>query len=141
MDAKTRLIKTDTLKETIMTIKTGRCLCGSVRYALSGEPLRVGLCHCADCRKVSGSVFSSFGIWPRDAFSHEGETKAFAGRSFCPQCGSRLFNLTDTEAEVHLGSLDEAPTDLTPSYELWIKRREHWLDPLPGREQFEEDRT
>ncbi len=39
-----------------------------------------------------------------------------------------------------LGSLDVAPTDLEPQYELWITRRETWLHALPGTEQFEHDR-
>lgn len=121
-------------------VREGGCLCGAVRFQVQGAPLRVGLCHCKDCRKESGSVFASFAIWPRAAFSSEGETQTFAGRSFCTSCGGRVFGLREDEAEVRFGSLDEAPTDLSPSYELWIKRRETWLRPLPGCRQFEEDR-
>ncbi|MGO8655542.1 GFA family protein, partial [Rhizobium ruizarguesonis] len=29
--------------------------------------------------------------------------------------------------------------DLAPGYEVWIKRREPWLHPLPGAGQFAED--
>ena len=123
-----------------MTIHTGQCLCGHVRYEVRGEPMRVGLCHCSDCRKESGAVFTTFAVWPRNAFSSAGETLVHKGRSFCPTCGSRLFNLTDEEAEIRVGSLDAAPTGLTPSHEIWIKRRESWLAPLPGCEQFQEDR-
>jgi len=123
-----------------MTIRTGGCLCGRVRYDIRGEPMRVGLCHCADCRKESGSVFATFAVWPRAAFSATGETIVHQGRSFCPACGSRLFNLTEAEAEIRTGSLDAAPTGLEPSYEIWIKRREPWLAPLPGCLQFDEDR-
>ena len=36
---------------------TGGCLCGAVRYAYDGEVGAAGYCHCADCRKVSGSAF------------------------------------------------------------------------------------
>ncbi len=39
-----------------------------------------------------------------------------------------------------IGSLDEAPTDLTPEYELWIGRRENWVLPLPWASQFDGDR-
>lgn len=124
-----------------MTIRTGRCLCGKVHYEVRGEPMRVGLCHCGDCRKESGAVFTTFAIWPRNAFSTKGDTVVFEGRSFCPDCGARLFNLTDDEAEIRMGSLDDAPTGLAPSYEIWVKRREPWLAPLPGCLQFEEDRT
>lgn len=124
-----------------MTIRNGQCLCGRVRYEVHGEPLRVGLCHCADCRKESGAVFTAFAVWPRAAFSSTGEATVFKGRSFCPVCGSRLFNLTDEEAELRIGSLDMAPTGLTPTYEVWSKRREPWLTPLPGSLQYTEDRS
>lgn len=43
----------------------------------------------------------------------------FARRSFCPQCGSHIAWLRDNEAEIMLGSLDMAPSDLIPDYELW----------------------
>ncbi len=120
--------------------REGGCLCGSVRYRVKGEPLRVGLCHCADCRKSSGYAFVTFAVFPRRAFASSGEVASYSGRSFCPQCGSRLFCLREDEAEIRVGSLDDAPTDLTPTYENWVKRREPWLRPLPGRDQFDEDR-
>lgn len=39
-----------------------------------------------------------------------------------------------------IGSLDDAPTDLTQQYELWIGRREHWMNALPEAMQFSQDR-
>jgi hypothetical protein len=48
----------------------------------------------------------------------------------------------ENEVEVTIGSLDQVPTEgLEPSYELWVNRREHWLQPLPGARQFEHDRV
>ena len=119
---------------------SGSCLCGSVTLRVRGEPIRVGLCHCTDCRQESGSAFTFYGIWPADRFEREGETASHRGRQFCPRCGARLFAVDDREAEVKLGCLSEAPTALVPGYELWIKRREPWLQPVPGAEQFEQDR-
>jgi hypothetical protein len=126
--------------EELMTIRTGRCLCGAVNYQVEGEPLRAGLCHCRNCKRESGSSFTSYGVWPRAAFSSSGNVATHAGQSFCPACGSPLFGLSDGEAEIKLGSLDGAPTDIEPTYELWVKRRESWLQPLPHAEQFDEDR-
>ena len=119
--------------------RTGSCLCGQVRYSLEGEPFLTGLCHCADCRKESGSVFTFYGKWPLAAFHFTGMLKTSHGRSFCPDCGSRLFNLNADNVEVRLGSLDDAPTGLVPEQEGWTIRREHWLQPVSGLPQFERD--
>ena len=123
-----------------MIIRSGRCLCGEVAYTVKGPPLRVGLCHCTDCRKESGSSFVTFAIWPAHAFESSGDIGLFNGRGFCRACGSRMFNPGEGEVEVRVGSLDMAPTDLEPTYELWIKRRENWLPPVQDTEQFLEDR-
>lgn len=122
-----------------MMVRSGGCLCGNVRYHVSGEPLRSGLCHCADCRRESGSVFTAFAIWPRPAFEYEGDIATFSGRSFCPACGSRLFCLTEDKAEIRLGSLDDAPMEILPEYEVWTKRRESWLPAIAGADQHRED--
>jgi hypothetical protein len=123
-----------------MRMRTGGCLCGSVRYSLEGEPFHVGRCHCADCRKESGSTYTIYGQWPRDAFTVEGEYATYDGRSFCPRCGSSLFTLEDDAAEVRLGSLDDAPFELVPEAEVWIKRREPWLPEIEGASQHRENR-
>jgi hypothetical protein len=124
-----------------MIIRSGSCLCGKVTYKVNGPPLRTGLCHCSDCRKESGSSFVSFGIWPGQAFETFGEVRYYDGRGFCPECGSRLFNQIDEDGvEIRIGSLDMAPTDLEPEYEIWVKRRENWMQPLDVA-QFEEDRS
>ncbi len=124
-----------------MIIRSGSCLCGQLRYSVKAEPVRIGLCHCSDCRKESGSSFVTFGIWPAHAFEMSGEVRYFHGRGFCPACGGRVFNEPRSDGvEIRVGSLDMAPTDLEPTYEIWAKRRENWLVPIPGAEQFEEDR-
>ena len=119
---------------------TGGCRCRRVKFSVRGEPLRVGICHCTHCRSESGSPFTFYGVWPAGAFEHTGATSEFRGQHFCAQCGSPLFSLDVHEAEVKLGALSEAPTGLTPSYELWVKRREPWLRPVEGATQYEEDR-
>lgn len=50
-----------------------------------------------------------------------------------------LFHLSDDGAEICLGSLDEAPTNLTPSREGWVKRRELWMVPAGAAYQADED--
>ncbi|PBC09662.1 aldehyde-activating protein [Mesorhizobium sp. WSM3859] len=121
--------------------RSGGCLCGAARYVVAGEPLRVGLCHCTDCKRTSGSAYAAFAVWPRSAYQGTGKLGTFKGRSFCPMCGSRVVSLRDDEAEIMVGSLDTAPSDLIPSYELWTPRREGWLHNLPWADQYEADRS
>ncbi|MGE0502077.1 MAG: GFA family protein [Rhizobiaceae bacterium] len=120
--------------------RSGGCLCGAVRFVVRGKPLRVGRCHCQDCRRTSGSAFSFFAVWPRSALTGKGRLSSFDGRSFCRKCGSRVVHLREDEAELMVGSFDAVPSDLTLDYELWIVRRENWLDAHPGAVQYPRDR-
>ncbi|MEP1207315.1 MAG: GFA family protein [Rhizobiaceae bacterium] len=123
-----------------MTKFTGGCLCGDVRLVATGDPDRVGLCHCLNCRKHHGALFYAAAIFPQDAVTIEGETHEFEGRHFCPRCGGSVFARSGEETEVHLGTLD-APNQLQPSYEGWTIRRESWLPPFPLASSFVRDRS
>lgn len=118
---------------------TGGCLCGDVRFVACGQPDRVGICHCLDCRKHHGALFYAAAIFPGEAVTVDGETRDYAGRNFCPRCGSSVFARTGAEIEIHLGSLD-APDQFRPSYESWTIRRESWLPPFPLYTSYERDR-
>ena len=118
---------------------TGGCLCGAVRLIATGKPYRVGLCHCLDCRKHHGALFHGSAIFPAEAVTVTGETRAFRGRHFCPTCGSPVFGRSGDETEVNLGALD-APDRFVPTYELWTVRREGWLPPFPLAHSYTHNR-
>ena len=90
----------------------GSCLCGAVRYQVTGEPAGASCCHCTQCRKQSGHVWSSAHV-PDGALRIEGEVRWYqstpkARRGFCPNCGSFLFwkHIDDEHISFSLGSLD-----------------------------------
>ncbi|MDP1667989.1 GFA family protein [Phaeovulum sp.] len=118
---------------------TGGCLCGKVRVVAVGQPYRIGLCHCLDCRKHHGALFHASAVFPQEAVTIEGEPRSYAGRCFCPNCGSPVFSRSGDEIEVNLGSLD-ATDQLQPTYELWAVRRESWLPPFPLARHYPRDR-
>jgi hypothetical protein len=122
-----------------MEMAEGGCLCGAVRIKAVGAPLRVGICHCMDCRKHHGALFHASAIFPSAQVEVAGETRQFQGRHFCGTCGSSVYSRTDDEMELHLGMFD-APDRFVPRYELWTVRREHWLPEFPGLQRFERDR-
>ena len=116
----------------------GGCLCGRVRFRATGTPDRVGVCHCLDCRKHHGAVFFAAAVFPRAAVTLTGDSASYDGRVFCTDCGSSVVSHIGDETEVHLGALD-VPNQLKPTYELWVCRRESWLSPVDGAEQFDKN--
>ncbi|EBA05955.1 GFA family protein [Sagittula stellata] len=115
------------------------CLCGALRVSARGAPLRVGICHCLDCRKHHGAVFYAAAQFEPGQVTVTGPSRNFRGRYFCPTCGGSVFAESDDVIELHLGALD-APDRLQPEYELWTSRRESWLPPFTEMAQFERER-
>ena len=118
----------------------GGCNCGQVRLTAVVPPKRVGVCHCMNCRKHHGAVFFAAAVFEDTAVTVTGPTHHQDQRHFCRKCGSSVFARSGDEIEIHLGILDR-PNQLTPTYELWTVRRENWLAPIPGAEQFLYGRT
>src|SRR5690242_4500446 len=87
--------------EVAMPQMTGGCLCGKVRYTANAEPIFIGVCHCTNCQKQSGTAFSVVVAIPKSALSITGTTKSFQdkpdsgqpmARIFCPECGSPIMS-------------------------------------------------
>ncbi len=122
-----------------MPTHTATCLCGAVTLTATGEPYRVGICHCLDCRKHHGALFGAWAIFPEMAVTITGDTQNFRGRHFCPRCGSSVFARSEDEIEVSLGALD-AIGAFQPTYELWTVRREPWLPAFPLAHSYPHNR-
>ncbi|MBP9175563.1 MAG: GFA family protein, partial [Rhizobiales bacterium] len=45
----------------------GKCFCGSVEFAVTGEPAAMGYCHCSSCREWSAGPVNAFTLWPPEA--------------------------------------------------------------------------
>ena len=76
--------------------KTGGCMCGAVRYTVSGEPIWVGHCHCESCRAHTGAPVVTFVCFKQDqvAFT-KGERRIYTsspgvGRAFCARLGASI---------------------------------------------------
>lgn len=115
---------------------TGGCACGKVRFLATGDPDRVGLCHCTTCRKKHGAPYNVFVVYPADRVKFEGEMTGWkssehATRYSCARCASPIYmdEPNDGVVELHLGSFDDVGI-FEPTAEIWTIRREPWLRPL-----------
>ncbi len=134
-----------------MTTRHGGCQCGTVRYAISGEPLALYVCHCLECRKQSASAFGmSLQVRRADLVLTSGTPRLWSrptdsgGRldcAFCPDCGSRLWHQQGAAPEtvtLKAGSLDEA-VDATPAIHIWVKRKLPGIVIPEGAARFDEE--
>ena len=116
----------------------GGCLCGKVRYSANAEPAFVGVCHCTDCQKVTGSAFSVIVAVPKPVlkiegklatYSKAGDTGKTVERRFCPECGSSVIDEASALPDVVMlstGTLDDASW-VKPSMEIFCDSAQSWV--------------
>jgi hypothetical protein len=122
-----------------MTTHTASCRCGQLRATVTGEPGRVSVCHCLNCKKRSGSAFAVQARWPAEQVTIEGRANSFkkvadsgnwATFYFCPDCGSDVHydnnGKFDGMIAIPLGAFDD-PYFLSPSFSVWEERKHDWL--------------
>jgi hypothetical protein len=123
-----------------MTTRTASCRCGQLRATVTGDPVRVSVCHCLNCKKRSGSAFAVQARWPAQQVQIEGNSKTFvkAGDSgnpatfhFCPECGSDVYYVIDGKFDgliaIPLGAFDD-PYFGKPEYSVYEGRKHEWVD-------------
>ena len=127
----------------------GSCLCGTVKYQITGPFKVFQYCHCSRCRKFTGSAFSPNIFVPPERFSWlEGENsigryehpnaKYFA-TCFCKQCGSSLPWEVQGGKNVVVpsGTLDDKP-DIEPFQNIFWASRAPWFKEPSSLKCFDE---
>ncbi|MDX1376789.1 MAG: GFA family protein [Burkholderiales bacterium] len=128
---------------------TGSCLCGAVRYTVSGEAQRFFHCHCSRCRKSTGSAHAS-NLFVKGSLKWDSgeelvrrfklpQAERFTN-AFCSTCGARLPRFIEAQGMVFIpaGSLDEEPA-LKPQGRIFQGSRAGWscdATALPGFEEY-----
>lgn len=114
-----------------MATHTGGCLCGEIRYEITGDPVRAANCHCDECRKATGASFATVVFFSEEdvkvvqgtpkQFFHAADSGATMTKEFCPNCGSQLLGAGGRSPgirSVRVGSLDDARF-VTPQVDLY----------------------
>ena len=128
----------------------GQCLCGAIKYELSGSPISVSLCHCKDCRRSAGAPVVSWAMFNESSLVlTKGQPKTInssgsAMRSFCQDCGSGLFyrnsEILPGIVDIQSSTLDD-PDALPPALQIQVAERIQWMkhiNELPEVERFPE---
>jgi hypothetical protein len=125
---------------------SGGCLCDAVHFSVKNEFKAFFQCHCKQCQKLTGSVFTSNILSaPRNiewlkgtsnvtVYNHP--TRGFS-KSFCNICGSGLpfINKNKTTLIIPAGSLNELP-DLQPQANMFTSEEACWLKPGLNAKDF-----
>jgi hypothetical protein len=127
-----------------VTAHFASCRCGQLTATVTGEPVRVSVCHCLNCKKRSGSAFAVQARWPKSQTKIEGQSKTFvkvadsgnrATFHFCPECGSDVYYVIDGKFDdkfndlvaIPLGAFDD-PYFRNPAFSVWEVRKHDWVE-------------
>ena len=128
-----------------MTIN-GSCLCGTVKYEITGAQPMAGNCHCPMCRKANGAPFVSWLLlepgqfrWTAGADAVESyPSSPGRARCFCRKCGSQLAAWHEGQiTEVVMGTVDGDP-GVRPGSHIFVAHKAPWHDITDALPQYPE---
>jgi hypothetical protein len=121
-----------------MTNRFASCSCGRLSATVTGEPVRISVCHCLACQRRTGSVFAMQARFPRENVALQGECSEFERVGdegtritfrFCPDCGATLY-YTMAGAEdviaIPVGAFAD-PSFPAPQFSVYEERRHAWI--------------
>ncbi len=121
-----------------MTERLAACSCGQLQARVTGDPVRVSVCHCLACQRRTGSVFGAQARFPRANVRISGEGREFTrigdegGKcifTFCPACGAtvqyRLAGHDDVVA-IPVGAFAD-PDFPGPNFSVYEERMHSWV--------------
>lgn len=114
---------------------TGHCLCGQLAFTAEGEPRWVAYCHCASCRRHTGSPVTCFVNYRLEEVGFTGERTLYRSspgvvRSHCATCGTPVSYETASrpgEIDLYLNVFDE-PQLFTPGGHAFFEEHIPWFD-------------
>jgi hypothetical protein len=134
--------------EGAMTTRRAACSCGQLGVEVSGEPMRISICHCLDCQRRTGNVFGTQARFRLNDATISGRSTSFervadSGNRivfhFCPTCGSTVYYLPEAEADtiaVPVGAFAD-PDFPAPRVSVYETRRHPWVAVSEDIEHFD----
>ena len=113
----------------------GGCMCGGVRFRVTGAPLLTLACHCRGCQKLTGSAFSLTVSAPSDGLAVTQGEPVLGGlhgphrQLYCPHCKNWMFTRPhglDFIVNLRASTLDEHDW-CAPFVEVWTAEKLPWV--------------
>ena len=133
--------------ENEMHERIASCSCGQLKVTVSAEPVRVSVCHCLECQRRTGSVFSAQARFPRRAASVSGASTVFvrvgddggrAAFNFCATCGVVVYYANEGQDDsivIPVGVFAD-PSFPAPTYSVYEERMHSWVKMPEGIEHI-----
>lgn len=114
------------------------CNCGQLTALVSGEPVRIAVCHCTACQIRTGSAFGVQARFDKSDVSISGHSNQYSRVAdsgnrirydFCPDCGATLFYQFDSIPNVisiPVGAFADQNFP-PPTISIYEERQHPWL--------------
>lgn len=128
-------------------VSEGGCLCGAIRYRISGSPRSSSVCFCRSCRLGGGAPAVAWFVVGIDQYTLLSgapatyRSSAPVTRSFCARCGTPIaYQHADDAAAIELttATLDD-PERWPPSREIWHAQKLSWAASNPAVPHFPQE--
>jgi len=126
----------------------GSCLCGKVKFEISGEPSSLSYCHCSRCRKSAG-IFSAVLIGKADDLQVTAgqdqiakcipSAKGMLERCFCKECGTSLGDMATGDIYVIAASALDSDPGIRPTLHIHTASKPDWYQITDDLKKFEGD--
>ncbi|MBX9346371.1 GFA family protein [Chromobacterium vaccinii] len=130
-----------------MSNRLAACSCGQLTVQVSGDPVRVSICHCLACQRRTGSVFGQQARFYRKDVAIAGDSTVYVRVGdegsrvkfhFCPTCGATVYYEPEGLEEfvaIPVGAFAD-PGFPAPSVSVYEERKHGWVAVPEGAEHF-----
>jgi hypothetical protein len=114
---------------------------------VTGDPIRISVCHCLACQRRTGSVFGAQARFPSEAVKVSGKSKEFvrvgdegtkATFRFCPECGATVYYTNEGlegSVAIPIGAFAD-PGFPRPNFSVYEERMHSWVSMPAGIEHM-----
>jgi hypothetical protein len=130
-----------------MPEREAACSCGQLTAIVTGDPVRVSVCHCLACQRRTGSAFGLQARFAAAAVRTRGQAREYVRVSddgearhffFCPECGATVYYRLPAEPEVvaiPVGAFAD-PSFPPPRRSVYDSRAHPWVSVPTATEHY-----